>query len=165
MSNNETSAAMSQLEAALIAKGIQVPKGAVQQLLDQKNWIYRSKCVEDLLDKLKKEEELYSVFNSKHHIDSASRLFNFIKDKEACVIYGHKSQGKTQFLFFVFKLLQALKEKVLFLDRTMLPLEDDNEIEINNANFCGHLWKDSLQIEGNVKTCLPETLLSHVYGS
>jgi len=81
------------------------------------------------------------------------RLFNFIKDKEACVIYGHKSQGKTQFLFFVFKLLQALKEKVLFLERTMLPLEDDNEIEINNANFSGHLWKDSLQIEGNVKTC------------
>jgi hypothetical protein len=74
MSNNETSAAMSQLEAALIAKGIQVPKGAVQQLLDQKNWMYRSKRVEDLLDKLKKEEELYSVFNSKHHIDSASRL-------------------------------------------------------------------------------------------
>jgi len=73
MSNNETSAAMSQLEAALIAKGIQVPKGAVQQLLDQKDWIYRSKRVEDLLEKLKKEE-LYSVFNSKHHIDSASRL-------------------------------------------------------------------------------------------
>jgi len=48
------SAAMSQLEAALIAKGIQVPKGALQQLLDQKNWMYRSKRVEDLLDKLKK---------------------------------------------------------------------------------------------------------------
>jgi hypothetical protein len=82
--------------------------------------MYRSKRIQDLLKKLSKEQ-LYSVFNSHHHIDSASRLFNFIKDYDSCVVYGHKCQGKTQFLFFVFKLLQAVGEKVLFLDRTALP--------------------------------------------
>jgi len=154
MSNNETSVAMSQLEAALIANGIQVPKGAVQQLLDNKDWIYRSKRVEDLLEKLKKEE-LYSVFNSKHHIDSTSRLFNFIKDKKACVVYGHKSQGKTQFLFFVFKLLHALKEKVLFLDRTMLPLEFNNKIAVKSTQFCGNLWQnDFIEMGLDVKETL-----------
>jgi hypothetical protein len=73
-----------QLEAALRANGIQVPEGAVQLLLDQREWIYRSSRVKEMLEKLSKEQ-LYSVFNSHHHIDSASRLFNFIKGRRSCV--------------------------------------------------------------------------------
>ncbi len=115
------STALSELEAALRANSIQVPDKAVQQLLEQREWIYRSKRVEDLLKKLSKEQ-LYYVFNSQHHVQSASRLFEFLKDQGSCVVYGHKAQGKTQFLFFVFKLLQAMGEKVLFLDKTIMPL-------------------------------------------
>jgi len=61
-------------------------------------------------------------------------------------------------LFFVFKLLQAMGEKVLFLDKTMLPSEEsDGKIDIDSDKFCGHLWKDSfLQLEGDVKTCLDQ---------
>jgi hypothetical protein len=42
----------------------------------------------------------------------ASRLFDFLS---ASVVFGHKSQGKSQFLFFVFKLLQAMGEKVKYV--------------------------------------------------
>ena len=73
--NNNTSTALMQLEAALRANSIQAPEGAVQLLLDQREWIYRSSRVDEMLEKLSKEQ-LYSVFNSHHHIDSASRLFN-----------------------------------------------------------------------------------------
>ena len=128
----DDSTALSQLEAAMRANGIQVVQGAVQGLLDQTQWIYRSKRVDDLLKKLN-EQQLYSVFNSQHHIQSASRLFEILKDQGSCVVYGHKAQGKTQFLFFLFKLLQVMGEKVLFLDKTIMPLEDDNEIEIDNV--------------------------------
>jgi len=116
MTDLAASTAMSQLEAALSANAIQVPDGALQLLLDQKEWIYRSQRVENLL-KILNQEQLYSVFNSQHHIQSASHLFEFLKNEGSCVVYGHKVQGKTQFLFFVFKLLKAMGEKVLFLDK------------------------------------------------
>ena len=74
------STAMTQLETALTANAIQVPDGAVQLLLDQKEWIYRSERVEALLKKLN-QEQLYSVFNSEHQMQSASRLFEFLKDQ------------------------------------------------------------------------------------
>jgi hypothetical protein len=118
VSDDAASTALSQLEAALTANGIQVPDGAVHQLLEQKEWIYPSSWVDDLLEKLN-NEQLYSVFNFQHHIQPASRLFKFLKGKRSSVVCGHKAQGKTQFLFFAFKLLQAMGEKVLFLDKTI----------------------------------------------
>ena len=45
MTDLAASTAMSQLEAALSANAIQVPDGALQLLLDQKEWIYRSQRV------------------------------------------------------------------------------------------------------------------------
>ncbi len=104
-----------------------------------------------MLEKISKEQ-LYSVFNSHHHIDSASHLFNFIKYYDSCVVYGHKCQGKAQFLFFVFKLLQAVGEKILFLDRTMLPSDFNNLVNIYSESFCGNLWRDTFcQLNGEVK--------------
>jgi len=147
------STAMTQLETALTANAIQVPDGALQLLLDQKEWIYRSQRVEKLL-KILNQEQLYSVFNSQHHIQSASHLFEFLKNEGSCVVYGHKVQGKTQFLFFVFKLLQAMGEKVLFLDKTVFPLKCDGKVDLDGSTFCGNLWKDSFQIEGTLKTSL-----------
>ena len=152
MAEHAASASMAQLEAALVKNGIEVPEGAVQRLLDERRWIYRSKSVSNLRKKLT-EEQLYSVFSSEHHILSAARFFEFIKYDDCAVVYGHKAQGKTQFLYFVFKLLQAMGEKGLYLDRNSLPAES-NKIEIDSDMFCGHFWKDSLQIEGPVKTAL-----------
>ena len=56
MSDDNTSTALMQLEAALRANGIQVHEGALQLLLDQREWIYCSKRVQDLLKKLSKEQ-------------------------------------------------------------------------------------------------------------
>ena len=103
------------------------------------------------------EEQLYSVFNSQHHIECASQLFQFLKTmkKKVSVIYGHKAQGKIQFLFFLFKLLQATGEKVLFLDKTIMPLKSDQLIHIQNKRFCGHWWKESfLEMGSSVKANL-----------
>ena len=151
MADHAASSPMAQLEAALVKNGINVPEGAIQQLLDERRWIYRSERVAKLQEKLS-EDQLYWVFSSEHHISSAARLFEFIK-RGCAVVYGHKAQGKTQFLFFLFRLLQALGEKVLYLDRSILPAES-NKIEIDSDMFCGHFWKDSLQIGGSVRTAL-----------
>ena len=130
-----------------------MPEGTVQLLLDQKEWIYHSKRVGDLLKKQLIMDQLYSVFSSDHHVRSAALLFGFLKDEDCAVVYGHQAQGKTQFLFFVYKLLQAMGEKVLFLDRSILPV-DRNTIQVYSDKFCGRFWKDSLQIEGDVKIAL-----------
>ena len=153
MTNLAAPASMTQLEAALASNGIKVPEGAVQRLLEQRQWIYRTQRVENLLNKLT-EDQLYSVFSAEHHMSSAARLFEFLKRRRCSVVYGHKAQGKTQFLFFVFKLLQAVGEKVMFLDRTMLPFESAGEINTFSPKFCGRLWRDSFQIEGEVGNAL-----------
>jgi len=101
-------------DAALEDSRIKDPQGSVQLLLAQRQWIYPSIRVNHLLKKLKGEEDLHSIFNAQHHIQSALCLFKFLKNESTCVFYGHKAQGKTQFLFFVFKLLQAMGEKALF---------------------------------------------------
>jgi hypothetical protein len=49
MSDDAAVPALRQLEAAFTANGIQVRYGAVNQLLDQKEWIYPSSRVEDCL--------------------------------------------------------------------------------------------------------------------
>jgi hypothetical protein len=124
----------------------------------KKKWIYPSERVEKLLDKLN-EKQLYSVFNSQHHIRSSTLLFQFLAPmkKKVSVVYGHKTQGKTQFLFFLFKLLQAIGEKVLFMDRTIVPLEYNNRIGIKSGNFCGNLWRqDFVKINSPVKDTLDQ---------
>lgn len=147
---------LSELEAALRANGVQVSDGAVQRLLDRRKWIYHSERVDDLLQRLD-QEQLYSLFNYRHHLRSAAQLFQFLASmrKKVSVVYGHKAQGKTQFLFFLFRLLQAMGERVLFLDRTIMPLEEDGSVDISDEKFCGHLWSDDFSpIGGEVKKCL-----------
>jgi hypothetical protein len=150
------SIALSEIESALSANGIQVPDRAIQQLLDKRKWIYQSERIQKMREKLN-EEQLYSVFNLQHHLQSSAQLFQFLAsmNKKVAVVYGHKAQGKTQFLFFLFKLLQAMGEKVLFLDRTIMSFEENSTVDIRDAKFCGHLWReDFLQIGDEVKDCL-----------
>jgi polynucleotide 5'-kinase involved in rRNA processing len=64
-------------------------------------------------------EALALVFNMEHHIVAATSFFNKycgFKRNTRAVVFGHKNQGKTQFLFFLTKLLQALGEGVVYLD-------------------------------------------------
>ena len=159
----DTVSPMTQLETAMRDNSIPVSAGAVQQLLDQREWIYHSDLVKELLERLAKEQ-LYSVFKSEHLVTTATLLFEFLKGRRCAVVYGHKAVGKTQLLFFVFKLLQAMGEKVLFLDRTVLPAES-NKIEIESDGFCGHFWKDSFQLEGPMKTALNKFLEDALPGS
>jgi hypothetical protein len=57
-------------------------------------------------------------FNIEHQLVAATSFFRtyhtFGKETRA-VVFGHKQQGKTQFLFFPTKLLQALGEGVVYL--------------------------------------------------
>ena len=71
-----------------------MPEGAVQRLLDQRQWIYRTELVKKLLKKLT-EDQLYSVFSSEHHITSAAHLLDSLKNQDCYVVYGHKAHGKT----------------------------------------------------------------------
>lgn len=156
MTEPTASTSLSQLEAALRANGIQVTDGAVQDLLDQRQWIYPSERVEHMMEKLN-EEEIYSVFNSQHHLQSSTQLFQQLasRRKKVSVVYGHKAHGKTQFLFFLFKLLQAMGQKVLFLDKTIMPSKRSGKIDINNSKFCGLFWKAAISnIEDSVNSAL-----------
>jgi hypothetical protein len=144
------------LESALIANGIHVPQGAIVQLIEQTKWIYVSERVEKLLEEIT-EQQLYNIFSEQHHLQASILLFQFLQKmkKKVAVVYGHKAQGKTQFLFFVFKLLQAMGEKVIFLDKTILPLDYDELVFVKNQKFCGNWWRESfLQIGGIVKNSL-----------
>jgi hypothetical protein len=63
---------------------------------------------------------------------------------------------KTQFLFFVFKLLPTQKEKVLFPDRTRLPLELIlKKIVVKPTQHYGNLWQnDFIEMGLDVKETL-----------
>ena len=80
------------LETSLGKNNIPVPEGAIQQMIDRREWIYLSETVENLLEMLNKEQ-LYSVFNYQHQLQSASKLFKFLstKKKKVSVVYGHKA--------------------------------------------------------------------------
>jgi hypothetical protein len=46
-------------------------------------------------------------------------------------------------------------EKVIFLDKTILPLDFDELVFVKNQKFCGNWWRESfLQIGGIVKNSL-----------
>jgi hypothetical protein len=63
-------------------------------------------------------------------------LFYFLLKQESFVVYGQEAQGKTQFLFFIFKLLQAMGERVIFLYQTVVPSEENvDKIDIDNPQF------------------------------
>jgi hypothetical protein len=99
---NDDSTIIRSLEDTLKSIGIQVADGSVQQLIDQRDWIYSSERIETMLEVLN-QDQLYSIFNYKHHLYSSTQLFSFLakRKKKVSVVYGHKTQGKTQFLFFV----------------------------------------------------------------
>jgi hypothetical protein len=72
--------------------------------------------------------------------------------KNVSVVLGHTNHGKTQFLFFLVRLLQELDEKVIFLDRTILP-DTTTSTKIHSTNlkmfpdkldYCVQYWSDDI---------------------
>jgi hypothetical protein len=56
------------------------------------------------------------------------------------VVFGHKNQGKSQFLFFLAQLLKELIENVLYLDKSILPEENSDFLDSEDGNFCAKYW-------------------------
>jgi hypothetical protein len=44
------------------------------------------------------------------------------------VLWGHKNQGKSQLLHFLFVLFQSLDELVVYLDKSVMPLDESGEV-------------------------------------
>jgi hypothetical protein len=85
------------------------------------------------------------VFIMDHHVTAATAFFVKYKTFETrAVAFGHKHQGKTQFLFFITKLLQALGEGVVYLDKSIAPEVDGDEAKVYVTDFCPHMWQTEL---------------------
>jgi hypothetical protein len=81
-------------------------------------------------------EKLYVVFNFEHHVASAFTLFHsFDLEETTAVVYGHKHQGKSQFLFFLVQLLQELGEVVIYLDKSILPTIRNRKCDTRISQF------------------------------
>jgi hypothetical protein len=111
------------LKNALVELDLDVPNNVYDQLKNKKNWIQITYRVNKFKTKIG-IDDLYEIFDYDHHFISAVGLFESLKmrDDSIAVVLGQKQQGKSQFLFFMFKLLQELDEIVLFLDRNILPI-------------------------------------------
>eukprot|EP00978_Attheya_sp_CCMP212_P024948 scaffold79290_cov41-Attheya_sp.AAC.4 len=99
-------------------------KEIIHQLLqDPSKLMLRTTRVEELpFDKVDR------FFNVEHHILAATsffRMYHAFGKRTRAVVFGHKNQGKTQFLFFLIKMLQALGEGVVYLDPKVAPVAED----------------------------------------
>ncbi len=138
--------------------------GAIQQLLDGRKWIYPSERVEKILEKVT-EGQLYSVFNSQHHMQSSTQLFQFVAsmNKKVSVVCGHKAQGKIQFLFLS---LQASSSHggggALFLDKSICLVTKMIRLTFMVQSFVDTSGeKIFLQIGGEVKDCWKHSFKMH----
>jgi hypothetical protein len=87
-------------------------------------------------------DALVASFDVEHQIQTATAFFQHFHHR--AVIFGHKFQGKTQFLFFLAKLLQELGEGVLFLDPSIAPPDNFDETKVEDQFCCLHEWKTQL---------------------
>ena len=94
-------------------------------------------------------DKLHLFFNVEHHIEAATSFFKkyrtFGEDTRA-VVFGHKNQGKTQFLYFLAKLLQALGEGVVYLDKSIVPGENEKLTDVEDDGCCLHKWQQELLV-------------------
>ncbi|KAG9400047.1 hypothetical protein AC1031_010965 [Aphanomyces cochlioides] len=94
--------------------------------------------------KIKKADEFISM---DHHIKAATSFFSTFHEfqEDTCaVVFGQKQQGKSQFLFFLAKLLIALGEGVVYLDQTIAP-PIGKRLAVIDKDCCLNLWQPSLE--------------------
>ena len=71
------------------------------------------RLIDELPEHLRNVKQIF--FNFQHDIDSAIGFFQSFHGKQS-VIFGHKNQGKSQFLYFLARILQEVGEFVFFCD-------------------------------------------------
>ncbi|KAG9399991.1 hypothetical protein AC1031_010911 [Aphanomyces cochlioides] len=82
-----------------------------------------------------------------HHIKAATSFFSTLHEfrkRKCAVVFGQKQQGKSQFLYFLAKLLIALGEGVVYLDQTIAP-PIGKHVAVIDKDCCLHLWQPSLE--------------------
>ena len=103
------------------------------------------------------DEQLLKVFNIGHHVESAKKFFEHLSPKggllgsvvrrrepKCAVVFGHKQQGKSQFLYFLAVLLQKLGEGVVYLDKSIVPDVDGTSV-LHLSRCCINVWKTNLE--------------------
>ncbi|KAF0704884.1 Aste57867_7224 [Aphanomyces stellatus] len=96
-------------------------------------------------------ENAAGVISMDHHITATTAFFdNFHKfEKRPCaVVFGYKQQGKSQFLYFLAKLLIELGEGVVYLDQSIAPERGKAVAEVDpkiSPNCCLAVWKSNLE--------------------
>ncbi|KAH9119206.1 hypothetical protein AeMF1_007987 [Aphanomyces euteiches] len=83
-----------------------------------------------------------------HHIKAATSFFSTFHEfqEDTCgIVFGQKQQGKSQFLFFLAKLLIALREGVVYLDQTIAPGKGDIAAQVIDPNCCLFVWKSKFE--------------------
>ena len=120
---------------------------AVERLREKKEWVKPTKRITSLHTLLRKGS-VYDTFDLDHHVNAAKGLFKkfFLDAADVSVLFGHKNQGKSQFLFFLFRLLQELGEYVVYLDKTIVPAEIENGtyvMDSEDPDYCVKYWMKS----------------------
>jgi hypothetical protein len=127
-------------------------KEIIYQLLqDPSKIVLRTTRVEEL-----PFDKVGTFFNVEHHVLAATSFFRTYQTfgaKTRAVVFGHKQQGKTQFLYFVTKLLQALGEGVVYLDKSIAPAERMEVAKVKRKTCCLHEWQKELVAFLGQKQC------------
>ena len=128
--------------ASLLGKDPEDVTSGLERLHKSGLWVRFTERIEELVSVSRIEAS--QLLSYGHHVQGILPLFqqHFSHQKHLSVIFGHKRQGKSQFLYFVSCFLKAIGETVVYLDHTVLP--DEDGIIVIRDDFCGHLWKDDI---------------------
>jgi hypothetical protein len=129
--------------AVLLSRGVGKIKEVIGNLLESPSELVKQTSRVDDLD----VDDSSAVFIMDHHVTAAAAFFvqyKHFKKRTRAVVFGHKHQGKTQFLFFITKLLQALGEGVVYLDKSIAPKGDKKKADVKAKHFCPYVWQEKL---------------------
>jgi hypothetical protein len=90
------------------------------------------------------DKTLSDIWDTNHLLTCAQQVLEKALDttqvKHLAIIFAHKKQGKSQLLFFLMKLLQALGEPVILVDKSIIPKVENRPVE--EAEWCLGWWFD-----------------------
>ncbi|KAG9400044.1 hypothetical protein AC1031_010962 [Aphanomyces cochlioides] len=92
-------------------------------------------------------ENADEFINMDYHIKAATSFFSTLHEfrkRKCAIVFGQKQQGKSQFLYFLAKLLIALGEGVVYLDQTIAP-PIGKRLAVIDKDCCLNLWQPSLE--------------------
>lgn len=104
-----------ELEATLKGLGMSVQSKVITEFLGKKDWILQSNRYEDLA---MTSEIFIDAFSIAHLVRCANAVLTKFSGQR--IIMGQKFQGKSQFMYFLFKLLQHCGAPVVYMKPTSL---------------------------------------------